>query len=127
MLKKETYIPLLILIVLFGCSVVKIPYKITKTAVKTTYVVGKIAFKTTCVVYKVGEFTFKVIKAPLSWALTHEEIESIDGLPPKEAIKKGRVKTHLMWYLAKGIILFHALVLKTIEKRALPLGMDTKP
>ena len=85
---------LLIIIFLFciSCSVVKIPYKVTKTAVKTTFVVGKVVYKTSCVVYKVGKFTFKVIKAPLDWALTHKEIESIDGLPPKEAIKRGRVK-----------------------------------
>ncbi len=82
-----------IFFIFISCSVVKIPYKITKAAVKTTYVVGKVAFKTTCMVYKIGKFTFKVIKAPLSWPLTHREIESIDGLPPKEAIKRGRVKT----------------------------------
>jgi rare lipoprotein A len=30
--------------------------------------------------------------APLTWPLTREEIESIDGLSPKEAIEQGRVK-----------------------------------
>ena len=30
--------------------------------------------------------------APLSWPLTHGEIESIDNLSPKDAIRKGRVK-----------------------------------
>ncbi len=83
---------LLILILMFSCSVVKIPYKITKVAVKTTYIAGKVAFKTTKVIYKVGKFTFKVVKAPIEWTLTHEEIETIGGLPPKEAIKKGKVK-----------------------------------
>ena len=43
-------------------------------------------------VYTVGGCTFKVVMAPLSWPLTREEIESIDDLPPKDAIKKGRVK-----------------------------------
>ncbi len=33
-----------------------------------------------------------MIRAPLDWPLTREEIETIDDLPPKEAIKKGRVK-----------------------------------
>jgi len=41
---------------------------------------------------KAGDCTFKVTMAPLSWPLTHEEIELIDGLPPKEAIRQGRVK-----------------------------------
>jgi len=44
------------------------------------------------VVYKIGEFTFNVVMAPLSWPLTRQEIETIDGLPPKEAIREGRVK-----------------------------------
>ncbi len=39
-----------------------------------------------------GEFTFEVVTAPLSWPLTHDEIETIDGLSPKEAIAQGRVK-----------------------------------
>jgi rare lipoprotein A len=30
--------------------------------------------------------------APLSWPLMHDEIESIDDLPPKEAIQRGQVK-----------------------------------
>jgi len=30
--------------------------------------------------------------APITWPLMREEIDSIDDLPPKEAIKKGRVK-----------------------------------
>ena len=42
--------------------------------------------------YKVGEFTFKVVKAPIDCALTHEDIESIAGLPPREAIARGKVK-----------------------------------
>ncbi len=44
------------------------------------------------VVYKIGEFTFSVVMAPLDWPLTRGDIETIDGLPPKEAIKEGRVK-----------------------------------
>ena len=75
---------------------VKTTYKVTKGAVTTTYKVTKgavkVAFGTGKVVYKVGGFTFKVVMAPITWPLTREEIETIDGLPPKEAIKKGRVK-----------------------------------
>jgi rare lipoprotein A len=33
-----------------------------------------------------------MVTAPLSWPLTHDDIETIDGLPPKEAIAQGRVK-----------------------------------
>jgi len=72
-----------------SCSVFKTTYKITKYTVKTTYKVTKGVGK---VVYKIGKFTFVVVMAPLSWPLTHGEIESIDDLSPKDAIRQGRVK-----------------------------------
>lgn len=82
-------------LLLAGCSVATAPYKITKSAVKagiwtvaTTY---KATAGTTMAIYRIGEFTYEVVKAPLEWALTRE-IEAIDGLPPKEAIRLGRVK-----------------------------------
>ena len=34
-----------------------------------------------------------MVRAPIEWALTHEEIESIDGLPAREAIRQDRVKS----------------------------------
>ena len=78
------------------CGIPSTAYRLTKGTVKTTYAVTKGATKVTAgtgkVVYKVGGFTFKVVMAPLSWPLTHGEIESIDGLSPKEAIEQGRVK-----------------------------------
>lgn len=81
---------------LFSCGIPSKTYRLTKGTVKTTYTITKVATEATVgtgkVVYKVGKFTFKVVMAPLSWPLTHEEIESIDGLPPKEAIRQGRVK-----------------------------------
>ena len=43
-------------------------------------------------VYTIGKFTFKVVMAPLTWPLARRDIESIDDLPPKEAIRQGRVK-----------------------------------
>jgi rare lipoprotein A len=96
-------LPGLLFLVLSNCSVLKGTYKVgkgtykvTKGTLITTYKVTKGATKLTIgagkVVYKLGGFTFKVIKAPLEWPLTHDEIETIDGLPPREAIKKGRVK-----------------------------------
>jgi rare lipoprotein A len=60
-------------------------YKVTKGATQLTIGTGK-------VVYKLGGFTFRVVKAPFDWPLMREEIETIDDLPPKEAIRKGRVK-----------------------------------
>jgi len=69
---------------------------LTKGTVKATYKaskgVVKLGIGTGKVLYKIGKFTFKVIMAPIEWPLTHEEIDSIDGLSPKEAIRKGKVK-----------------------------------
>ena len=93
------FLPLLPLCVLTlpACSVVTVPYKVAKGVVKGTYYTVKGAYEitagTTKVVYKIGAFTFKAVKAPLDWALTNEDIDTIDGLPPKEAIREGRVKT----------------------------------
>ena len=78
---------------IFSCSVVSIPYKVAKGVVKGVVGVGKL-------VYVVGGFTFKVVMAPMSWPLTNEEIESVDSLSPKEAIRQGRVKRSP--YVVKG-------------------------
>lgn len=79
-----------------ACAVISVPYHAAKGVVsggvwivKKTYVV---VAGTTRVVYKIGEYTYEVVKAPIEWALTHDEIKSIDGLPVKEAIRQGRVK-----------------------------------
>ncbi len=90
-------IPILFgLIFLGSCGIVSTTYKIGKGTVKATYKVTKTvvkgAYGTAKVVYKVGGFTFNVVMAPLSWPFTRDGLESIDGLPPKEAVKKGRVK-----------------------------------
>ena len=83
------------LLALSGCCCIT-GFQVGKGAVKTTYKVTKgatkIAIGTGKAIYTVGGFTFKVIKAPLSWPLTRDEIETIDGLSPKEAIEQGRVK-----------------------------------
>ena len=70
---------------LVGAGAVKTSYLVTKTAVKGAYGTGK-------VIYKVGKYTFEVVMAPVTWPLTHDELETIDGLPPKEAIRLGKVK-----------------------------------
>lgn len=79
----------LMAVALAGCSVADTTYRAAKGTVKAGYAVTVGAGK---LVYKVGEFTFKVVMAPLTWPLTHDEIESIDGLSPEDAIRQGRVK-----------------------------------
>jgi len=91
------FLLLLGFILFLSCSIFKTTYKVTKGTVKTTYKVTKGVGKA---VYKIGEFTFTVVKAPLSWPLTRNEIESIDDLPPKDAIRQGRVKKSP--YVVKG-------------------------
>jgi rare lipoprotein A len=96
--KGFLWIFLLLGFVLFlSCSVFKTTYEVAKGTVKTTYKVTKGVGKA---IYKIGEFTFIVVMAPLSWPLTRNEIESIDDLPPKDAIRQGRVKKSP--YVVKG-------------------------
>lgn len=84
------------LLISSACSIITIPYKVGKGTVKAGYFVTKTAVKTAFgtakVVYKVGEFTFNVVMAPLTWDFTRDGLESIDGIDPKDAIKQGRVK-----------------------------------
>jgi rare lipoprotein A len=87
---------LLICLVIISCQAVRTTYDVTETAVKTTYKLSKFTAKSVYgagkLIYLVGGFTFEVVTAPLSWPLTHEEIETIDDLPPKEAIRQDKVK-----------------------------------
>lgn len=93
-----------LLFVLAGCWVITTPYKIVKGTVKGTYYGVKGAYEitagTTKVVYHIGKFSYKIVKAPLEWAFVNEDIEAIDGLSPKEAIRQGRVKNAP--YVVKG-------------------------
>lgn len=80
-----------------SCAVLRRGYRAVQGVVggtvwvaKTTYVVTAGTVKT---IYRIGEFTYEVVRAPAEWALTHAEVESMDGLPVKEAIRQGRVKT----------------------------------
>ena len=93
-MKKKSFSVCLAVMVLLccflsSCGVVKTTSRVTKGTVVAAWKVTKFAGKT---VYTIGEFTFNVVTAPLSWPLTRNEIESIDGLSPKEAIAQGRVK-----------------------------------
>ena len=87
-----------------GCAVVTVPYKITKGAIKGSIWVVRGTYEltagTTKLLYKIGEFTFEVIRAPLDWPLLNKDIETIDGLPVKDAIRLGRVKNSP--YTVKG-------------------------
>lgn len=87
---------MLALLVLSACSIVRGTYDVTKGTVKGTVWAVKGAYELTAgtakLTYKIGKFTFTVVRAPLEWPLMKEEIESIDDLPPKEAIRQGRVK-----------------------------------
>ena len=89
---------------LLGCSVFETAWDITRGTVKGGYYVIKGAYLltagTTKVVYHIGKFTFNVVRAPLDWPLTHDDIETIDGLPVREAIRLDRVKAAP--YVVKG-------------------------
>lgn len=80
-----------------ACVIIRAPYDITKAAIKGTIWVVKGTYEftagTTKLVYTIGKFTFNVVKAPFDWPLLNEDIETIDGLPAKEAIRQNRVKT----------------------------------
>jgi rare lipoprotein A len=76
--------------------VITTTYGVTKVAVGGGAAVVKGTYHltagTTKVVYKIGEFSFEVVRAPLDWPLLGGDIDTIDGLPVKEAIRQGRVK-----------------------------------
>lgn len=91
-MRRRTYYKMMILGVAFaltGCSVVKGTYDVVSGTVKGVYYVTT---GTASAAYQVGKFTFNVVKAPIEWSLMNEDIETIDDLPVKEAIRQGRVK-----------------------------------
>jgi rare lipoprotein A len=90
-------LPAILSLLVVDCGIIKTAYRLTKGTVVLAYKVTKFAGST---VYTVGGFTFDVVTAPFSWPLTNEDIETIDGLSPKEAIAQGRVKVSP--YVVKG-------------------------
>ena len=86
----------IICLLFISCQAVRTTYDVTEGAVKATYKLSKFTARSVYgagkLIYVVGGFTFEVVSAPLSWPLTHQEIETIDGLPPKEAIRQDKVK-----------------------------------
>lgn len=79
-----------------SCSVIEWTYDVVTGVVKGTVWVLKGTYEltkgTVKLVYHIGKFTFEVVRAPMDWPLTNDDIETIDGLPVKEAIRQGRVK-----------------------------------
>lgn len=77
-------------------SAMKTTYRVGKKTVKGTIWVAKGAYQftkgTTKLVYRIGKFTFEVVRAPLEYPLMSDDLQTIDGLPVKEAIRLGRVK-----------------------------------
>ncbi len=88
---------LLGMVSLTGCVVVEGTYKVVSTTVKGVY---EVTTGTAKLAYNIGKFTFNVVKAPIEWSLMNDDIETIDGLPVKEAIRLGRVKNSP--YTVKG-------------------------
>ena len=83
---------LLALLTLPSCGVVGVVTTgamITGAVVKTGYTVTKGAAKLT---WGAGKLLVKAVMAPMDWPLTRDEIDTIDGLSPKEAIERGLVK-----------------------------------
>ena len=97
---------------LASCGFFSTTYDIVKGTAVVTYKTAKVATDITVgtykVAYKIGKYTFEVVMAPLDWPMTHD-IESIDGMSPKEAIENGRVKNSP--YVVKG-------------KRYIPMSID---
>lgn len=91
-----------------ACSTASTTYDVAKGTVKGvakgTVWVAEGAYEltggATKLAYKIGKFTFDVVRAPLEWPLMNENIETMDGLPVKEAIRQGRVKNSP--YVVKG-------------------------
>lgn len=80
---------LLASVTIVGCSTAK---KTARGALWTAKAAYGLTAGTLSLAYRLGKYTIKVIKAPPEWPLTHEEMETVDGLPVKEAIRRGRVK-----------------------------------
>ena len=91
-----------------ACSTTKKTYRVAKGAVtntvKGTVWLAEGAYEltggATRIAYQIGKYTFDVVRAPLEWPLMNGNIETMDCLPVKEAIRQGRVKNSP--YTVKG-------------------------
>jgi rare lipoprotein A len=86
---------MIITLIFSACSPVRNTYHVTKGTIRTTCkavdLAADLAGGTIRTTYRLGKYTFRVVSAPINWPLTHD-LETIDGLSPKEAIRQGRVK-----------------------------------
>ena len=86
-----------------SCSTLSDTYDVGKTTVTTAWRAAKLAARvggsTASFAYDLAKFTYDVVMAPMDWPMTHD-IDTIDGLPPKEAIRQGKVKNSP--YVVKG-------------------------
>ena len=93
-----------ICLILTSCGFFSTTYDVAEGTVKATYKTAKIATDLTVgtvkIAYKIGKYSFEVVAAPLSWPFINDDIESIGGLSPKEAIRQGKVKNSP--YVVKG-------------------------
>ena len=84
-----------ITLIFSACSPVRNTYHVTRGTIRTTCkavdLAADLAGGTIRTTYRLGKYTFRVVSAPINWPLTHD-LETIDGLSPKEAIRQGRVK-----------------------------------
>ncbi|GJL62878.1 MAG: hypothetical protein NPIRA04_15320 [Nitrospirales bacterium] len=82
-------------ITLPGCALIeRITNIVAGTVSGTVWVlkgVYELTIGTTKIIYHIRKFTFVVVRAPLDWPLMNDDLETIDGLPVKEAIRQGRV------------------------------------
>ncbi len=101
---KKLFYSFFFLAFLSACTIVSTTYNVTKGTVKATYKVAETATRVTIgtgkFIFKAGKFTYEVVMAPMDWPLT-ADIDTIDGLSPKEAIRQGKVKDYP--YTVKGV------------------------
>lgn len=100
---KKAGIAGLLLLTSVACSTLSTTYDVTKGTLSTAWraarLVGRVGGNTASFAYDLARFTFEVVMAPMDWPMTHD-IDTIDGLPPKEAIRQGKVKNSP--YVVKG-------------------------
>jgi rare lipoprotein A len=146
--KKSKIISLLllpILLTLASCSVIEIPINAIKTTfsvIKTGYRVAKKTVRGTIwvvrgtyeltkgatkLVYHIGKFTFEVVQAPLEYPVIRDDIQTIDGLPVKKAIRLGRVKAAPYTVKGQHYVPMSLAMHRPTKRQAWPRGIGRKP
>lgn len=80
-----------------GFSTLRTGYRVVKGTVKGTIWVARGTYQltkeNTKLMYHIGTFAFEVVRAPSEYPVIRDDVQTMDGLPVKEAIRLGRVKT----------------------------------